>query len=136
MRVKCMKQRVGIFMVDNRTSGYFGIGGAFNFKSGDISGTAAKSSEDRQSPGMDYFQQQQQQEEQPQHQEPGVDRSAQLNATLNSMAMNNIATILHKQKRKKDFDEQIQNLLNIDKKTITEIQSDKEDQDENDDKKN
>ena len=29
-------------MVDNRSAGYFGIGGAFNFKSGDISGTAAK----------------------------------------------------------------------------------------------
>ena len=113
-------------MVDNRTSGYFGIGGAFNFKSGDISGTAAKTSEDRQSPGMDYFQQQQQQEEEQQPQKPMVDRSAQLNATLNSMAMNNIATILHKQKRKKDFDEQIQNLLNVDKKVVTEIQSDKE----------
>ena len=42
--------------------------------------------------------------------------------------MNNIATILQKQKRKKDFDESIQNLSNIDKQTLSEIQSDKEDE--------
>ena len=114
-------------MVDNRTSGYFGIGGAFNFKSGDISGTAAKTSDDRQSQGMDYFQQQRQQQQQEQ-QTPHVDRSAQLNATLSSLAMTNIATILHNQKRQKDFKESIQNLSNIDKQTLSEIQSDKEDE--------
>ena len=114
-------------MVDNRTSGYFGIGGAFNFKSGDISGTAAKTADDRQSPGMEYFQQQQKHQPQ-QEQEPAVDRSAQLNATLNSLAMNNIATILQKQKRKKDFSESMQNLSNIDKPLVSEIESDKEDE--------
>ena len=113
-------------MVDNRTSGYFGIGGAFNFKSGDISGTAAKTADDRQSQGMDYFQQQQQQQEQQAPKNPHVDRSAQLNATLNSLAMNNIADILHKQKRQKDFNESIQNLANVDKYAVTEIQSDKD----------
>lgn len=122
-------------MVDNRTSGHFGIGGAFNFKSGDISGTAAKSSDDRQSPGMEYFQQQQQEEEQEQK-NPHVDRSAQLNATLNSLAMTNIASILHKQKRKKDFSESIQNLSNIDNEHINKIESKEEDQEdqENQDK--
>ena len=49
-------------MVDNRSAGFFGIGGGFNFKSGDISGTAAKTADDRQSPGMDYFQQEMQEE--------------------------------------------------------------------------
>ena len=34
-------------MVDNRSAGFFGIGGAFNFKSGDPSGTAAKMSQDK-----------------------------------------------------------------------------------------
>ena len=121
-------------MVDNRTSGYFGIGGAFNFKSGDISGTAAKTADDRQSPGMEYFQQQQE-EEQQQQQNPGVDRSAQLNATLNSLAMTNIAAILHKQKRQKDFNESIQNLSNIDNELINEIESDKEQEKKPDDKK-
>ena len=112
-------------MVDNRTSGYFGIGGAFNFKSGDISGTAAKTSDDRQSPGMEYFQQQQQESEQEQK-NPNVDRSAQLNATLNSLAMTNIASILHKQKRQKDFNESMQNLSNIDKNIINEIESEED----------
>ena len=121
-------------MVDNRTSGYFGIGGAFNFKSGDISGTAAKTADDRQSPGMEYFQQQQQEQEQ-QQQYPGIDRSAQLNATLNSLAMTNIASILHKQKRQKDFNDSIQNLSNVDKKLINEIESDKEQEEEPDGKK-
>ena len=40
-------------MVDNRSAGFFGIGGSFNFKSGDISGTAAKTADDRQSNGTD-----------------------------------------------------------------------------------
>lgn len=122
-------------MVDNRTSGYFGIGGAFNFKSGDISGTAAKTADDRQSQGMEYFQQQQNHQPQEQ-QQPSVDRSAQLNATLNSLAMNNIATILQKQKRKKDFEETIQNLSNVDKPLISEIESKEEDNRENQKGKN
>ena len=122
-------------MVDNRTSGYFGIGGAFNFKSGDISGTAAKTADDRQSPGMEYFQQQQ--KHQPQEQmQPSVDRSAQLNATLNSLAMNNIATILQKQKRKKELDESIQNLSNIDKPLISEIKSKEDEQQQEKNKDN
>lgn len=116
-------------MVDNRTSGYFGIGGAFNFKSGDISGTAAKTSDDRQSQGMEYFQQQQYEEEIQEQKNPHVDRSAQLNATLNSLAMSNIATILHKQKRKKDYTESKQNLANVDKETLSEIQFDNEEED-------
>ncbi len=120
-------------MVDNRTSGYFGIGGAFNFKSGDISGTAAKTADDRQSPGMEYFQQQQKHQPQ-EEQQPSVDRSAQLNATLSSLAMNNIATILQKQKRKKDFNESIQNLSNVDKPLISEIESKEEEQQEEDKK--
>lgn len=117
-------------MVDNRASGYFGIGGAFNFKSGDISGTAAKTADDRQSQGMDYFQQQQQEQQQQEQFNFHVDRSAQLNATLNSLAMNNIATILHKQKRKKDFSESMQNLAKIDKHLIEEITTDNEDEKE------
>ena len=43
-------------MVDNRSAGFFGIGGAFNFKSGDISGTAAKLSDDKMGQGGEYFQ--------------------------------------------------------------------------------
>lgn len=118
-------------MVDNRTSGHFGIGGALNFKSGDISGTAAKTADDRQSPGMEYFQQQQQEENQEQK-NPHVDRSAQLNATLNSLAMTNIASILHKQKRQKNFKESIQNLSNIDKEPINKIESEEDNKEKQD----
>lgn len=89
-------------MVDNRSAGFFGIGGGFNFKSGDISGTAAKTADDRQSPGMDYFQQGENPEEQTQQNDsPFVDRSAQLNATLNSLAMMNVANLIKKNKQDK-----------------------------------
>lgn len=89
-------------MVDNRSAGFFGIGGGFNFKSGDISGTAAKSQDDRQSPGMDYFQQGEGFDENSQFAESQfVDRSAQLNATLNSLAMMNVANLIKKNKEEK-----------------------------------
>ena len=42
-------------MVDNRSAGFFGIGGSFNFKSGDISGTAAKTQDDKMGQGGEYF---------------------------------------------------------------------------------
>ena len=57
-------------MVDNRSAGFFGIGGAFNFKSGDISGTAAKLSDDKMGQGGEYFAQQQEQE----HVKDGIGR--------------------------------------------------------------
>lgn len=89
-------------VVDNRSAGFFGIGGGFNFKSGDISGTAAKSQDDRQSPGMDYFQQGEGFDENDRFSESQfVDRSAQLNATLNSLAMMNVANLIKKNKEEK-----------------------------------
>ena len=91
-------------MVDNRSAGFYGIGGSFNFKSGDISGTAAKSQDDRQSPGMEYFQQGGQFEEEVDFNNSHfVDRSAQLNATLNSLAMMNVAHIINKNKLEKSM---------------------------------
>lgn len=86
-------------MVDNRSAGFFGIGGAFNFKSGDISGTAAKSQDDKMGPGTEYGAIPNKEEEQTQYSEPFVDRSAQLRATLNSLAMMNVANVLNEQKR-------------------------------------
>ena len=94
-------------MVDNRSAGFFGIGGSFNFKSGDISGTAAKTADDRQSPGMEYFQQGEFAEEGQQFSESQfVDRSAQLNATLNSLAMMNVANLIKKNKEEKSQDKE------------------------------
>ena len=99
-------------MVDNRSAGFFGIGGGFNFKSGDISGTAAKSQDDRQSPGMEYFQQENYEEGFEFGNSQFVDRSAQLNATLNSLAMMNVANIIKKNKLDKSKLEENDELKN------------------------
>lgn len=95
-------------MVDNRSAGYFGIGGAFNFKSGDISGTAAKLSDDKMGQGGEYFSQRGGEEDgMPQTQEnPYMDQSAVLRATLNSLAMMNVANVLNAKKRKPLADEE------------------------------
>lgn len=86
-------------MVDNRSAGFFGIGGAFNFKSGDISGTAANTQDDKMGPGTEYGEIPTGEEEQYQYGQPYVDRSAQLRATLNSLAMMNVANVLNEKKR-------------------------------------
>lgn len=95
-------------MVDNRSAGYFGIGGAFNFKSGDISGTAAKLSDDKMGQGGEYFSQRGGGEDgSPQTQQnPYMDQSAVLRATLNSLAMMNVANVLNEKKRKAVIDEE------------------------------
>ena len=63
-------------MVDNRSAGFFGIGGSFNFKSGDISGTAAKMQDDKMGQGGEYFaQQKKEEEEQSEGHERYMDRS-------------------------------------------------------------
>jgi hypothetical protein len=86
-------------MVDNRAAGYFGIGGAFNFKSGDISGTAARTQDDKMGQGGEYFAQQQQEEfEEEQNESKYMDRSAVLRATLNSLAMMNVANVINSRK--------------------------------------
>ncbi len=93
-------------MVDNRSAGFFGIGGAFNFKSGDISGTAAKLSDDKMGQGGEYFSQRGNQEEAPTQTNQYMDQSAVLRATLNSLAMMNVANVLNAKKRKPVLDEE------------------------------
>lgn len=94
-------------MVDNRAAGFYGVAGAFNFKSGDISGTAAKTSDDRASQGTEYGQITAE-EEQSTVANKYVDNSAQLNATLNSLAMMNVASVINsklpKYRRNPDLD--------------------------------
>lgn len=86
-------------MVDNRSAGFYGIGGAFNFKSGDISGTAAKNQDDKMGPGTEYGAIPHKEEEQAPIDIPFIDRSAQLRATLNSLAMMNVANVLTNKRR-------------------------------------
>lgn len=95
-------------MVDNRSAGFFGIGGAFNFKSGDISGTAAKLSDDKMGQGGEYFAQQQAEEEENQNSQDSryMDQSAVLRASLNSLAMMNVANIINSNKHKQTPQEQ------------------------------
>ena len=88
-------------MVDNRSAGFFGIGGAFNFKSGDISGTAARTQDDKMGQGGEYFAQPDKDEDdnsQPMNRY--MDQSAVLRATLNSLAMMNVANVINSKKRK------------------------------------
>lgn len=92
-------------MVDNRSSGVFGIGGGVNFKSGDISGTAAKTSDEKMGQGTEYFAIEQGEEQDDFHQNQYVDRSAQLRATLNSLALINVAGVMKNNKRPRILDE-------------------------------
>ena len=87
-------------MVDNRSAGFYGIGGSFNFKSGDPSGTAAKMSQEKYGSEAMYLPPAEG-EEDFMYNEPYVDRSALLRATLNSLAMTNVASVLNSRKHKK-----------------------------------
>lgn len=93
-------------MVDNRSAGFFGIGGSFNFKSGDISGTAAKMQDDKMGQGGEYFSQRGNQEEEQTPAQQYTDKSAVLRATLNSLAMMNVANVINSQKHKRVMDEE------------------------------
>ena len=85
-------------MVDSRSLNAVTPTSSFNFKSGDISGTAAKMSDEKMGQGGEYFQTNPQQQVVPP--EPMfIDRSAQLRATLNSLAMMNVANLLANKKK-------------------------------------
>ena len=91
-------------MVDNRNAGFFGIGGAFNFKSGDASGTAAKMSQEKYGSEAMYLPPVEKEGSgDPFFNQPFVDRSALLRATLNSLAMNNVASVINARKHKKNI---------------------------------
>lgn len=80
-------------MVDNRAAGFYGISGALNFKSGDISGTAAKTNEEKAGSDAEYMQQDKQ-DSAKKDSAKFSDKSAQLNATLSSLAMLNVSSII------------------------------------------
>ena len=90
-------------MVDNRSAGFYGIGGSFNFKSGDPSGTAAKMSQEKYGSEAMYLPPAEGEYDDGYINEPYVDRSALLRATLNSLAMNNVASVLNQKRHKKNI---------------------------------
>ena len=97
-------------MVDNRSAGFFGIGGSFNFKSGDISGMAAKTQDDKMGQSNEYYAQQGREEDEEQKKsEKYMDRSAVLRATLNSLAMMNVANVINAKKKQLQLDEKNKN---------------------------
>ena len=88
-------------MVDNRSAGFYGIGGSFNFKSGDASGTAAKMSQDKYGSEAMYLPPVEGEEDSYGRDDYYVDRSALLRATLNSLAMSNVASVINSKRFKK-----------------------------------
>ncbi len=117
-------------MVDNRSAGVLGVGGGINFKSGDISGTAAKTADDRASQGTEYFLQED--NEQQNSQENFVDRSMELRASLNSLALLNVVSVLQN-KRKNVLLDDDDLTEKIKPHAVKKINKDKENQDENQD---
>ena len=93
-------------MVDNRSAGFYAIGRSFNFKSGDISGTAANLSDDKLGQGNEYSRRDKQEEEALKESKMQfTDRSAQLRATLSSLAMINVAGVINTKKRPTGLDD-------------------------------
>ena len=109
-------------MVDNRSAGFYGVGGSFNFKSGDPSGSAAKMSQDKYGSEAMYMAFENEEDLEQYNDQSFVDRSALLRATLNSLAMTNVAAVLNAQKHKKTLPQ---------KKSVTNLE-DKEDLPEGD----
>jgi hypothetical protein len=107
-------------VVDNRSAGFYGIGGSFNFKSGDPSGTAAKMSQEKYGSEAMYLPPAEGEEEGENfYNQQFVDRSALLRATLNSLAMTNVASVLNSKKHKK-------NLLPTDKESEEDEEKEEE----------
>ena len=123
-------------MVDNRAAGFYGVAGAFNFKSGDISGTAAKTSDDRASQGTEYGRVDTPEEEQALNTNKYIDNSAQLNATLNSLAMLNVASVINSKMPKYNPNADLKKLLEEAEKIVSSVSPDDESKHDNKDEKN
>ncbi len=116
-------------MVDSHSlNNVSGPTSAFNFKSGDISGTAAKTSDEKMGQGGEYFMQYQE-DEMMRPDERYVDRSAQLRATLNSLAMMNVANIMKTTKKPKDLNENSEDNENKEEKQQQKSQKQKLEED-------
>ena len=112
------------------------MAGAFNFKSGDISGTAAKTSDDRASQGTEYGRVDSAEEEQQVvNANKYVDNSAQLNATLNSLAMMNIVSVINSKLPKYRKEKEYKKLLEEAEGIISSVSPDKDNEEKKDKKK-
>ncbi|MBO5948591.1 hypothetical protein J6Q66_07135 [bacterium] len=103
-------------MVDSRSLNAVTSTSAFNFKSGDISGTAAKLTDEKMGQGSEYFLMGEDGQQIMPQEAPYIDRSAQLRATLNSLAMMNVANLLTNKKKQALLNETV----NTEEPEITE----------------
>lgn len=116
-------------MVDNRSAGFYGIGGAFNFKSGDPSGTAAKMSQEKYGSEAMYLPPAEAEDEENNFfNEQFVDRSALLRATLNSLAMSNVASVLNAKKHKKSIKDILEEEKEKEKEEIKRLEEEAEEE--------
>ncbi len=112
-------------MVDNRSAGFFGVGGAFNFKSGDASGMANAMTDEKMGQGGEYFAQEETEENQKLNSNEFVDRSAQLTGSLDSLAVLNAANISRiKQQLNGKQDKKKKNVKKISKKNLAHLVDD------------
>lgn len=94
-----------------------------NFK--DAQSNAGKLSDEKMGSEAQYFAQNEDEEEtseQPEPKQPYVDRSAQLNASLNSLAMMNVIKVLKKSKKKEKFLRE----FDLRKEEVKSVESDEE----------
>lgn len=115
-------------MVDNRAAGFYGVAGAFNFKSGDISGTAAKTSDDRASQGTEYGRIDTPEDQQAVSGNKYIDNSAQLNATLNSLAMMNVASVINSKLPKLNRNGDLKKLLEEAEQIVHSVSRDEDEE--------
>jgi len=88
-------------MADDKS---FGGGKFISFKSGDFSGSTAGIPDKKRSRDQQYFQNNENEEEKPKEAAPSdfVDNSSHLRATLNSLAILNVANIIRKDTHSKN----------------------------------
>ena len=110
-------------MVDNSSSfRNVGVSG-INFK--DAQSNTGKLSDEKMGSEAQYFAQEQSEEDNEENNEqnaPNVDRSAQLNASLNSLAMMNVINVLKKGKDREKFLRE----FDIRKEEVKSVESDEE----------
>jgi len=117
-------------MVDSRSAGLIGgIAGGINFRSGDTSGTAAKTADDRASQGTEYFRLES--EEENSRKENYTDRSMELRASLNSLALINAAYLLRCSRNKAIISDDENPAELLKHKKIEKIGADKQDKEDN-----
>ena len=89
-------------MVDNRSVS--NVNSGFNFKSGDISGTAAKMNREKNGQGSEYYAPYEQEEEEERSNRFHMDRSSLLHDAMSSLALLNVANVVKTTLKTKEYE--------------------------------